>query len=103
MTTILAHTIIDVPPDAIAAFCKRHHIQELSLFGSVLRPDFGPDSDIDVLVEFEPEARIGLKYFKIEDELTELLGRRVDLTTKDGLHALIRNEVLARRLVVYDA
>lgn len=103
MTTILDHTIIDVPPDAIAAFCKRHQIRELSLFGSVLRPDFGPDSDIDVLVEFEPEARIGLKYFKIEDELTELLGRRVDLTTKDGLHTLIRNDVLARRLVVYAA
>jgi predicted nucleotidyltransferase len=56
MTTIIDHTIIDVPPDAISAFCKRHHIQELSLFGSVLRPDFGPDSDIDVLAEFEPEA-----------------------------------------------
>jgi predicted nucleotidyltransferase len=103
MATILDQAKIDIPPDEIAAFCKRHHIQELSLFGSVLRPDFGPDSDIDVLVEFEPEARIGLKYFKIEDELTELLGRRVDLTTRDGLHALIRNEVLARRQVVYAA
>jgi predicted nucleotidyltransferase len=103
MATILDQAQIDVPPDEIAAFCKRHHIQELSLFGSVLRPDFGPDSDIDVLVEFEPEVRIGLKYFKIEDELTDLLGRRVDLTTKDGLHALIRNEVLARRQVVYAA
>lgn len=103
MATIPEQAKIDVPPNVIAAFCKRHHIQELSLFGSVLRPDFGPDSDIDVLVEFEPEARIGLKYFKIEDELTELLGRRVDLTTKDGLHALIRKEVLARRLVVYAA
>ena len=85
----------------VSDFCKRWNITELAVFGSVLRDDFGPDSDIDVLVEFEPEARIGLKYFKIEDELTELLGRRVDLTTKDGLHTLIRNDVLAKRLVVY--
>ena len=94
---------IDVPPTEIAAFCKRYHIQELSLFGSVLRDDFRPGSDIDVLVEFEPEARIGLKFFKIEDELSELLGRSVDLTTKDGLHALIRNDVLAKRKVIYAA
>jgi predicted nucleotidyltransferase len=79
MTTILNQAKIDIPPNEIAAFCKRHQIQELSLFGSVLRDDFRPGSDIDVLVEFEPEARIGLKFFKIEDELTELLGRRVDL------------------------
>jgi predicted nucleotidyltransferase len=103
MTTILNQAKIDIPPNEIAAFCKRHQIQELSLFGSVLRDDFRPGSDIDVLVEFEPEARIGLKFFKIEDELTELLGRRVDLTTKDGLHTLIRNDVLAKRMVVYAA
>lgn len=103
MTTILKQARIEIPPNELAAFCRRYHIQELSLFGSVLRPDFGPDSDIDVLVEFEPETRIGLKFFKIEDELTELLGRRVDLTTKDGLHALIKNDVLTKRMVVYAA
>ena len=91
------------PPNEIVAFCRRHHIQELALFGSVLRDDFTPNSDIDVLVEFEPEARIGLKFFKIEDELSELLGRSVDLATKDGLHALIRNDVLAKRMVLYAA
>ena len=103
MSTILEQARIDIPSNEIAAFCRRHHIQELSLYGSVLRPDFRPDSDIDVLVEFDPEAKIGLKFFKIEDELAELLGRRVDLTTKDGLHALIRNDVLTRRIVVYAA
>ena len=91
MTTILKQARIEIPPNELAAFCRRYHIQELSLFGSVLRPDFGP------------ETRIGLKFFKIEDELTELLGRRVDLTTKDGLHALIKNDVLTKRMVVYAA
>ena len=56
---------INIPAQEIAAFCKRHHIRELALFGSVLRADFGPESDVDILVEFEPEARVGYQRFFI--------------------------------------
>lgn len=64
-------------PDELARFCRRNLIRRLSLFGSVLRDDFGPDSDVDVLVEFEPEARVGLRFFAIEDELGQLLGPKL--------------------------
>jgi predicted nucleotidyltransferase len=72
---------IDIPRAEIEAFCKRHHIRRLALFGSVLRDDFGPDSDVDVLVEFEPDIRVG--YFTlvtIQYELAEVIGRdlRID-------------------------
>lgn len=70
---------IDIPDDLIADFCRRHRIRWLALFGSVLRDDFTDESDIDVLVEFEPDAAIGWEIFDIERELSALLGRRVDL------------------------
>ncbi|MCP4369973.1 MAG: nucleotidyltransferase family protein, partial [Deltaproteobacteria bacterium] len=73
---------IKIPPNEINTLCRRYHICELALFGSVLRDDFGPDSDVDVLVEFEPEARIGfLKFFEIENELEAIIGRKIDLVT----------------------
>ena len=87
---------IDLPETAIAEFCKRHHIRKLSLFGSVLRDDFGPDSDIDVLVEFEPGRVPGFAFFAMEEELSGLLGRRVDLNTPGFLSRYFRQEVMAQ-------
>jgi len=87
---------IDVTNDRIADFCRRHHIRKLAFFGSVLRPDFRPESDIDVLVEFEPGHVPGLAFIRLQDELSESLnGRTVDLVTAKFLHPLIREDVLA--------
>jgi predicted nucleotidyltransferase len=97
----MAH--IDIPQEMIARFCRQNHIKRLSLFGSVLRDDFGPQSDIDVLVEFEPGARIGLRFFRMEQELTQLLGRKVDLNTPGFLGQYFRDEVLAEAETCYDA
>jgi hypothetical protein len=69
---------IDIPYDEIVAFCERHHVRKLSLFDSVLRDDFAPDSDVDVLVEFEPDAIVGLKFIAMQRELSNLVGREVD-------------------------
>ena len=94
---------IEIRQDQIDEFCRRRRIRRLSLFGSILRDDFGPDSDIDVLVEFEPGARVGLLFFSIERELSELLGRKVDLHTPGFLSRYFRDEVLAEAEVQYDA
>jgi hypothetical protein len=95
---------IDIPNEKIAEFCRRNHIKRLALFGSVLRDDFRPDSDVDVLVEFEPEARVGLLTLAgMEIELSELLGRKVDLNTPGFLSRYFRDEVLAEAEVRYDA
>jgi hypothetical protein len=95
---------IDVPHEAIAAFCRERGIRRLTFFGSVLRDDFTPESDVDVLVEFEPERIPGLfKLVRFQDELSELLGRRVDLCTFGGLDRYIRDEVLAEALDEYVA
>lgn len=87
----------------IAELCRRHHIRRLALFGSVLRDDFGPDSDIDVLVEFEPGTFVGFAIIDIEDELTELLGRKVDLVTVNSLNRRIRGRVLSEARTQYAA
>jgi uncharacterized protein len=94
---------IAIPCDAIADFCRRHHIRRLALFGSVLRDDFGPESDVDVLVEFEPEHVPGLAFFSMQDELTEILGRQVDLNTPGFLSPYFREAVLASASTLYDA
>ena len=94
---------IEIPKDRIVAFCRRHSIRRLSLFGSILRDDFGPQSDVDVLVEFEPGARTGLKFFAMQDELTDILGRKVDLNTVGFLSKYFRDRVLAEAEVQYDA
>jgi len=94
---------IDVPHTRIVEFCRRHRIRRLSLFGSVLRDDFTPDSDVDVLVEFEPDERVGLRFFRIELELSDILGRKADLNTPGFLSPYFRDEVLAEAEVVYDA
>ena len=94
---------IPIPMDDIAEFCRRHHIRRLALFGSVLRDDFGPDSDVDVLVEFDPEHIPGLAFFGMERELSEMLGRRVDLNTPGFLSPYFRDKVQAEATVLYDA
>jgi predicted nucleotidyltransferase len=85
---------IPIPREKIAEFCGRHHIRRLSLFGSVLRDDFGPDSDVDVLVEFETGHVPGLAFFGMEAELSQILGRKVDLSTLQFLSRYFRDEVL---------
>jgi uncharacterized protein len=85
----------------IAEFCRVNHIRKLALFGSVLRSDFTTDSDVDVLVEFEPEHIPGLAFFGMEDELSEILGRKVDLNTPGFLSPYFRDEVLAEAEVLY--
>ena len=96
-------TRINIPTDEVADFCRRHHIRKLALFGSVLREDFGPESDVDVLVEFEPGTRVGLRFFTIERELSDLLGRKVDLHTPGFLSKYFREDVLAEAQVQYDS
>jgi predicted nucleotidyltransferase len=86
---------IVVPKDTLAAFCKRHHIRRLAFFGSVLRDDFKPGSDVDVLIEFEPGHVVGLiRLAGIELELSKILGRKVDLRTPADLSRYFREEVL---------
>lgn len=96
-------TQIEVPRRQLAEFCRRHHVQVLSLFGSVLREDFRSDSDIDVLVEFEEGHTPGLLGIaRIERELSEILGgRKVDLRTPEDLSRYFRQEVLAQAEVQY--
>ena len=94
---------MDIPKERIAEFCRRNRIRRLALFGSVLRDDFGPDSDVDVLVEFEPGTRMGLRFFSLEIELSEILGRKVDLNTPGFLGRHFRDQVLAEAEVQYDA
>ena len=93
---------IPIDRQRIAEFCRRHHIQKLSAFGSVLRDDFRPDSDVDVLAEFEPGYPIGLlRLAGMELELSALLGRRVDLRTPAELSRYFRQEVLRVAEVQY--
>jgi predicted nucleotidyltransferase len=92
----------DIPKDLIEEFCRRHHIRKLSIFGSYLRDDFGPGSDIDFLVEFEPEHVPGLIGFAgMEIELSEILGRKVDLRTAQDLSRYFRDEVVEQAEVQY--
>jgi predicted nucleotidyltransferase/DNA-binding XRE family transcriptional regulator len=94
---------LPVSPAEIARFCRRHHIRRLALFGSVLRDDFGPESDVDVLVEFEPEHTPGFGFIDVQDQLTAMLGRTVDLNTPQDLSPYFRDEVIRTAEVLYDA
>jgi len=95
---------IPIDQEYIADFCRRHHIRKLAFFGSVLRDDFRPDSDVDVLVEFEPDARVGfLGMAQMEIELSDMIGRKVDLRTPPELSRYFRDEVLAKAEVAYAA
>ncbi len=100
MTTLPKLTGIDSAQ--LTALCERWHIRRLALFGSVLGDDFHPDSDIDVVVEFEPDARIGWEFVTLADELSNLLGRQVDLNTPDMLSRYFRDRVLSSMRVLYE-
>jgi len=93
---------VKIPKAEVADFCRRHHIRRLSLFGSVLREDFRPESDVDVLIEFEPGHTVGLlKMAGLELELSEILGRKVDLRTPAELSRYFRDEVVRTSEVQY--
>lgn len=94
---------VAIPLERVGAFCERHGIRRLALFGSILRDDFGPGSDVDVLVEFEPGATPGFGFFGLQEELSGILGRRVDLHTPGFLSRYFRDEVLREARVLYDA
>jgi uncharacterized protein len=94
---------IEIPERELASFCRRNRIRRLALFGSVLRDDFSPDSDVDVLVEFEPGARVGLIGLAgMEIELARILGRQVEMHTVKGLSPHFRREVLDLAEVRYE-
>lgn len=97
----MATTSIEIPRDQIADFCRRNHIRKLALFGSVVREDFRPDSDVDVLVEFEPEYTPGLRFFTMQTELSQILGRPVDLNTPHWLSPRFLDEVQREQVSVY--
>jgi len=92
---------IPFPKEKIAEFCRKHHIKKLAIFGSALRPDFRADSDIDVLVEFETDHVPGLAFFAMEEELSKMLGRKVDLNTPQCLSRYFRDKVLQEAVVQY--
>lgn len=95
---------IEFPQDRLADFCRRHGVKRLSVFGSVLREDFGPDSDVDMLVEFEPGRTPGMIGFGgMIIELTEIIGRRVDLRTPFDLSRYFRGEVMSGARVLHAA
>ncbi len=95
-------TAIDIPQIGIERFCQKYAIRRLSFFGSVVRDDFGPHSDVDVLVEFEPERIPGFDFFLMEAELSHLLGRKVDLQTVNFLSPEIRQTAMEESVTVYE-
>jgi predicted nucleotidyltransferase len=101
---VLSSGRITVPREAVADFCRRHHVLRLSLFGSVLREDFRPESDVDVLVEFEPTHVPGfIRMAAMENELSKLFDRKVDLLTPNSISHYFRAKVLREALTLHDA
>lgn len=95
---------IPIPRAEVAAFCQRNRIRKLSLFGSVIRDDFGPESDIDVLVEFEPGTRVGyIALMRMQRELGAILGRRTEIVRPAGLREWLRKEVLGSAELQYES
>jgi len=94
---------LTIDPAEIAKVCRKYHIRKLSLFGSVLRPDFSSSSDVDIIVEFEPGQVPGLEFFDIEAELSHRFGRKVDLNTPNSLSRYFVDKVLTEAEVLYDA
>jgi predicted nucleotidyltransferase len=96
---------IDLPTERIAAFCRKWKVTEFALFGSVLRDDFGPDSDVDVLIELGPDHGLGLlDWVEMIDELRAMFGRKVDLVSKRGLrNPFRRHSILTTREVIHAA
>ena len=95
---------LELDHERIAEFCRRNHIRKLSLFGSVLSYDFRADSDVDILVEFEPGYRVGLiRMAAIENELSQIVGRKVDMRTPQDLSRYFRDKVVSAAEVQYAA
>lgn len=94
---------IEIPQARIEAFCQVNGICRLALFGSILRDDFRPGSDIDMLVEFQSGVRVGLAFIRMQDELSAILGQRVDLNTPGSLSRYFRDEVLREAETLYVA
>ena len=92
-----------IPPTKLEQFCRDHHIRRLALFGSALSDDFRADSDIDILVEFEAGRTPGFKFWEIEEELTEMYGRKVDLNTPQDLSIYFRQQVEAEAQPLYES
>jgi hypothetical protein len=96
--------LVSVEENKLAELCRRYQVRELAVFGSAARDEMRPDSDVDLLVEFLPEAEIGLlEHAGLMLDLSELLGRRVDLVSKRGLKALIRDSIIREARPVYAA
>jgi uncharacterized protein len=96
------HLKLNLPMDEIATLCREYHVRELSLFGSALRDDFRDDSDVDMLVLFEPDAAIGmLELAALQRKLGQLVRRKVDLVPKSGLKTLIKDDVLRSARIIY--
>jgi predicted nucleotidyltransferase len=101
---VMIPTNVNIPMPALEAMCRKYHVRELLIFGSALQDDFRPESDVDLLVEFEPEARIGfIALAELQAELSQLLGKKVDLVPKGGLKPLIRDSILSSAKVLYHA
>lgn len=95
---------LPIPRDRIAAFCRKHGIRKFSLFGSVLRDDFGPESDVDVVAEFRPEARFGLfELVDMQDELTAIVGRKAEIFEFRALRPWMQEEVARSMEVFYES
>ena len=93
---------INIPKEPLAQFCETYHVRRISLYGSALRDDFGPDSDIDILIDFEPGFKAGLlKMAHMENKLSDMLGRKVDLRTTGDLSRYFRQKVLESAEVEY--
>lgn len=104
MTSGTGHKSLSVDSSALAELCRRWGIRELALFGSALRPDFSPTSDVDLLVDFAPGVVLGFRYFQLEQELSALFGgRRVGFVPRKYLHPRLRDRVLAEAQVQYAA
>jgi len=93
---------LHLPNEVIARFCREHAVRELALFGSVVRTDFREDSDVDILIDLKDEARVGLVTMqRMREELSVIIGRSVDLITRNGLNRHIRDDVLKEAEVIY--
>lgn len=92
---------IRIPRKKLEEFCRRNHIRKLAFFGSVLRDDFGPESDVDVLVEFEPGKTPGFAFFGMQEELSAILGHKVDLNTPGFLSKYFRDEIIREAKTEY--
>lgn len=102
VTTGSVTPLLELPLDEIRAICRRHSVRELAIFGSALREDFGPDSDVDLLVEFELNSRVGfIEFGLMEQEFEAAIGRRIDLVSKRALRPELKDRILASARALY--